>query len=146
MWAVRYGNGISKACLDVARRDGCLLEDMLNDLRYEIRDVFPQYPEVLNKFIKQSGSLSKDDVALILMDAGVDERRIESVLDILLWFSFLGVIHQNEHHYSYQLHYNLPKIKSIFPSNSSLPAFVIHPAFHMALNPLNISDNQAKLI
>ena len=130
---------------DVLAAERAFSEDMMNDLRYEIRDVFPQYPEVLNKFIKHSSSMSKDDVMLILLDAGVDERRIENVLDILLWFSFLGVIHKNEHHYSYQLLYDLPKTKSFMLDSSSLPASVIHPAFRMALNPLDSADSQQKL-
>jgi hypothetical protein len=107
---------------------------MLNDLRYEIRDVFPAYPDILHKFVSQDIRLSCEDLALILLDAGANENEIEAITNTLLWFSFLGVAHDEEARYSYQLGYNLPKLKNYIQStNPQALVFEVHPAFRRAL-------------
>jgi hypothetical protein len=132
---------------DIATAEAAYSEDMLNDLRYEMRDVFPSHPEILNGFLFQSWRLSRDDISLILLEAGVNDGDLDKVIDMLLWFAFLGVTRGQEETYSYRCMYNLPKLKSLIPSTpGSIPIYVIHPAFRMALEASANSPDQAILL
>jgi len=110
-------------------------EDMFNDLRYELRDVFPQHPDVLLKFVGWSNArLSMTEIDFILQDAKVPDVDIPKVRDALLWFSFIGVVSSDRESYSYQTFYNLAKLKGMIgdaPTDASV--YVIHPAFRRAL-------------
>ena len=108
-------------------------EDMLNNLKYEIRDVFPNNPEILNRFVRQDMTFSHDDLWLILAESGVPEAQVDDVLDVLLWFSFLGVLYQQEEHYAYQVLYNLPKLKSLISRETGSVNFIVHPVFRASL-------------
>ena len=119
---------------DITSAEREFSEDMLNALSYEIRDVFPEYPKVLNAFIGQNHRLSTEDLEIIIMDTGVPEQEIENVKDTLLWFSFLGITHEEDARYSYQIGYNLAKLKNYIQStNPQALVYVIHPAFRVAL-------------
>ena len=119
---------------DILKAEILHSEDMKNELAYEIRDVFPKYPDILHKFIGQSPRLSNEDLSIIMLDAEVADTDMESVKDTLLWFSFLGITHDDEGRYSYQHAYNLPKVKSYLQSpNPHALLYEIHPAFRVAL-------------
>jgi len=111
-------------------------EVMLYDLRYEIRDVFPQFSKVVLQFQGQNSRLSKDDLSLILMEAGLKNNEINKAIDSLLWFSFLGIAdtNKNEDRFSHQVMYSLEKLKSYMSSReSSASIYTIHPGFRKAL-------------
>jgi hypothetical protein len=132
---------------DITTAEAAYSEDMLNDLRYEMRDVFPHYPEILNEFLLQSRRLSGDDISLILLEAGVKNGDVDKVIDMLLWFAFLGVIRDEEETYSYLCMYNLPKLKSLISSNpGAMPIYVVHPAFRMALEASAEPQGQEELL
>jgi hypothetical protein len=109
-------------------------EDMLNNLRYEMRDVFPEHPNLLNCFIRKPLILSKDDLTVIILDGGIPEDKVDITIDRLIWFSFLGVSLGEDRRFSYQVTYNIDKLKSYIMSDSdSAPVYCIHPAFHKSL-------------
>src|SRR5581483_10404793 len=119
---------------DIRTAERALSEDMLNDLKYEMRDVFPQYPNVLNAFFGKEIHLSYNDIWLVLSDAGVKDSNINACLDALLWFSFLGVLRKDDERYSYQLLYDVSKLKSMSDfSNPDSKRYCLHPAFRSAL-------------
>jgi hypothetical protein len=119
---------------DVQNAETDFSEDMLNELRYEIRDIFPDLPDLLMSFIGISRNLSREDIDLILLDSGVPEDHFENVREILLWFSFIGVRQEDEEYYSYQFLYNIPKLRSLIrDSQSKDNVYCIHPAFKSAL-------------
>jgi hypothetical protein len=107
-------------------------EDMTNDLRHEIRDVFPGQPDLLTAFFRSQRVLLEDDVRLALMCADVDQRETDKIIDTLLWFSFLGVVTGDDDRYSYQSMYNIDRLKALGAPKPNLKC-VIHPAFHTAL-------------
>jgi hypothetical protein len=107
-------------------------EDMTNDLRHEIRDVLSVQQDILSAFAKSSRVLSEDDVRLTLIVGNIEEAMADRVIDTLLWFSFLGVVTGEDERYSYQLSYNVERLRAVATRSPSL-RFVIHPAFHTAL-------------
>jgi hypothetical protein len=120
---------------DIRVAEKIFSEDMLNDLRFEIRDVFPDYPDILHEFLGQSKKVSREDILLVIMSQKMPETMLDRVLDTLLWFSFLGVASGDDETYSYQINYDLRKLKAqIATSSASTPIYTIHPAFHVALD------------
>lgn len=119
---------------DVRTAEEAVSEDMLNELKYEMRDVYPQFPNVLNAFFGQGIHLSYNDIWLILSEASLGDAEIKASLDALLWFSFLGIIRKDEERYSYELLYDVSKLKNMTDlTNLDRKCYCIHPAFRAAL-------------
>lgn len=119
---------------DIVSAENQFSEDMLNELRYEIRDILSNKKEPLLAFMGVNKFLSKEDIQIILIELGVHENNIDNLLDILLWFSFLGIKKGEDEYYSYNFLYNLEKLKLLIKNeDNSSACFCIHPAFRMAL-------------
>jgi len=119
---------------DIQAAEGAYAEDMLNAVVYELRDVFPAYGDVPHQFLRQDRQLVRDDVHLLLMEGGVSEKELSKVVDLLLWFGFLGLARGEDERYAYQYLYNLPKLKAFVDSyESKSTIYCIHPAFRKAL-------------
>ncbi|MBT8386036.1 MAG: hypothetical protein KJO12_01370 [Ignavibacteria bacterium] len=109
-------------------------EDMLNELRYEMRDVLPNLDEPILFFIGSEQNLSKDDIEIILDDTESEPSDLPRIIEMLLWFSFIGVKIKDDELYAYKFLYNYEKLKSyIKESKSSDVVYCIHPAFRVAL-------------
>ena len=103
---------------------------MLQDLYYELRDVYPKYPDILYAFLGQSPNLDKEEVEILLSDK-VDAKSVQRVIDTLLWFSFIGIMDvDTKSYYSYQTDYNIERLKRHSGTSGKMS---IHPAFRAAL-------------
>jgi len=110
-------------------------EDMLNELRYEMRDIFPELPDLPLLFIGSEEWLTKKDIDCRLIEGNVSVEQLERVKEILLWFSFLGIKDGENEYYSYQFLYNLEKLRVIEKGpNADKMVYSIHPAFRLALS------------
>jgi len=119
---------------DIMAAEESFSEDMLNELNYEIRDIFSDLPNIGLAFIGVPRVLSEDDVSRILVDYGVARDRVIKVRDILLWFAFLGFKVRENEHYSYDVSYNMAKLQGQTTTTNEVPTlYSIHPAFHKAL-------------
>lgn len=119
---------------DILAAENEFSEDMLKELQYEIRDIYPDLPDLLVGFLGCSEKLSSDELDLILLDAGASEEQLQQLRDLLLWFSFMGILKDDEEYYAYTYHYNMPKLKALRKSRApERSAFVVHPAFRRAL-------------
>jgi len=66
----------------------------------------------------------------MLREAGTRDEDIERVVDLLLWFGFLGIyVSPEEERYSYQYEHNVQKMKSGLGQFS----YCVHPAFRKSL-------------
>jgi hypothetical protein len=80
---------------------------------FELRDVSPDHPDVLYAFIGARSVLSKQEVQQRLLDSGVASEAIDKVIDLLLWFGFLGVMTRGEdepERYSYRYQHSLKRM------------------------------------
>jgi hypothetical protein len=119
---------------DVRAAESAYAEDMLNAVVYELRDVFPAYGYVPHQFLGQHRELAREDVHLLLREGGVKEEDLGKVVDLLLWFGFLGLTQGDEERYAYQYLYNLAKLKAFVDSyEAKSTTYCIHPAFRKAL-------------
>lgn len=110
-------------------------EDLFNNLKFETRDVFPKHPKLVQTFIGKEIYLSKDDIEYTILESGLEEQGIDETVDILLWFSFFGVIFSDETKYTHQFSYDLEKVRAYIPDcSSATKIFYIHPTFYDALD------------
>jgi hypothetical protein len=108
--------------------------DMLDELRYEIRDNYPDFPDFALSFLNVSAPMTEAEVAEHLREAHVPEEKLAEVRDILLWFSFLGVHLPQGDTYSYEVFYDVPKLQAQGRANDKAEIlYTIHPAFKQAL-------------
>lgn len=117
---------------DVLYAEQIYSEDALVDLTLELGDVRPAYADVPYGFIGAEQILSQSEVVKRLSEAGIPADEHEKVLELLLWFGFLGVFieKEDEERYSYKFQYNLKKMKA---GVSTPLTYCIHPAFRQHL-------------
>lgn len=104
-------------------------DDMLQNLIYEIKDIYPHYPNLIYEFLGCSEKLDISSIKSILAKASVGTGNYNQVLKILLWFCFIGILAKDGNtKYAYQVNYDLQKLDIQDDST-----FVIHPAFKISL-------------
>ncbi|MCG7570522.1 hypothetical protein MHM89_11320 [Pseudoalteromonas sp. CNC9-20] len=106
--------------------------DLLADIGYEIHDVENNVDDVLYAFIGSSSHLQKDGVLSTLSEYGVDERFLESIFSLLLWYGFLGIVVNDEPKYIYDFSYSMKLMDGVIKKDAKI-RFVINPAFWPAL-------------
>lgn len=119
---------------DILSAEKAFSEDMLKNVFFEVRDIYPEFCDVLHSFIGYSKELGYDDIELIASNVGIKRDAMPELLDSLLWFSFLGVVAGENVRYSYDASYDLGKLGAF---QRGIPKekrrYHIHPAFHKAL-------------
>jgi hypothetical protein len=117
---------------DILTGEKTYSEDQLQDVSFELRDVSSAYPDVLYAFIGSRHLLSRPEVYEKLRDAGVPEVDLVRILNLLVWFGFLGFITSDDEgeRYSYQFQHRVDRMAV---GLKATPVYVIHPAFRVAL-------------
>jgi hypothetical protein len=114
---------------DMIQAEKIYSNDMLKNLIYEIGDIYPQFPDLIYEFLGCQLRLNVTDLAIILGKAEINTAENENIIDMLLWFSFIGIAGKDgETKYAYQVKYDLNRL-NVKPDS----VFVIHPAFRLAL-------------
>lgn len=108
--------------------------DMLDELRFEIRDIYPDIPDFVLSFLNVTAPMPESEVYQRLKEAGVPDNQLVEVKNILLWFSFLGIHTGEDDSYSYQVLYDASKLAAKSKSKDGSDTYYsIHPAFSKAL-------------
>ncbi len=108
--------------------------ELLNNIAFEMRDVFPGSKDILYEFIESPAHLSASKVRTILVDA-LGSEKWEQVFDLLLWYGFLGVVREDgEATYIYEVKYDIKILKGLVRKRGEEAlSFRINPAFWRAL-------------
>ena len=115
---------------DIQQAERAYSEDAFVDITLELKDVNTMYADVPYSFIGACEILSKQEIEGRLQEAGVSPAECDSVLELLLWFGFLGIyVSSEEERYSYAFQYDLKKMQSGMQRYS----FCIHPSFRATL-------------
>jgi hypothetical protein len=111
---------------DIQQAEKSFSEDMLKETQFELRDIYKGHIDPLYDFLGCKIRLRRDEA---LAYARGDERLVE----LLVWFGFLGVqeLRQPDPRFAYEMRYNVAKLMA--PVMQGKGVFVVHPAFRCAL-------------
>lgn len=90
--------------------------DIGNEIGLEIRDVFSEIEDILYSFMDAPKSLSLKELKDYIKEAGVYVEE-QKLIEILLWFAFIGVTREQEddkkYIYIYDVFYDMKKLKQL---------------------------------
>jgi len=126
---------------DILQAEEAYSRDIFEGLLYEIRDIEPELENILYGFLESKRTLYKSELVALLKEAKVPPAQVESVIQTLLWFSFLGIFdsYMNER-YSYTEGYDIKKLQKLsewVEKENSEIIYVIHPGFSKVLETKN---------
>jgi hypothetical protein len=108
--------------------------DLLADINFEIDDISPGSGDSLYAFIGSKYVLNIDDINKLLLDFGIKQEIAEQIIDILLWYGFLGLqINEQEIKYIYNFNYNMKLMKGVIKKIDQKLFYQINPAFWPSL-------------
>ena len=114
---------------DIIQAERIYSNDMIQNLIYEIKDIYPQFPNLIYEFLGCPGRINTSNLESILGKAFINGDDVNKVVNMLLWFGFIGVILKDgDTKYAYQVSYDLRRLNIKDDST-----FIIHPAFRTAL-------------
>jgi hypothetical protein len=113
--------------------------DICAEISLEIRDVFPQVADnALYAFLGAPTTMSLAEVRARVSALGITGDQVPRFVEILLWFSFLGVVQQRDvdriEHYCHTVHYDMRKLRWLaqeFKQDDT--QFSVHRAFRSFL-------------
>ncbi|MGS0824380.1 P-loop ATPase, Sll1717 family [Shewanella sp. 0m-8] len=106
--------------------------DLLADIGYEINDVENSVDDILYAFIGSASTIKKDQIYSTLIGFGVEERFIDKIFELLLWYGFLGLVIDDEPKYIYNFNYSMKLVSGIIKKKGDID-YLINPAFWPAL-------------
>ncbi len=120
---------------DIAKGLSTFSNDLLSELDMEIRDVWPKAEQLLYAFIGSSATLSRDALLAKLRAHGVVEDQLESLIELMFWFGFLGFLWTNgEPRFIYSFHYNMKVLEGTHKQLLTTGiTYALNPAFELAL-------------
>lgn len=120
---------------DIKKACSAYSADVCNEIGYEIRDVFPEAEDVLYEFIGAPSPLPLSSIKAILGKANVQSETTKEILiEVLIWFAFLGVKNPNKGNekdiFIYDVHYDMKKLRHLAGNLAEEERlFVIQKAF-----------------
>ncbi|HPO15574.1 MAG TPA: hypothetical protein PLI09_19185 [Candidatus Hydrogenedentes bacterium] len=108
---------------------------LIDNISFEIRDVYPAAGDLLYEFIESPSRLSQEAVISIIKTRVHDDQSAYGLLDFLLWYGFLGVVRESgDIAYIYSVKYNIKRLKALVGKrDAGTPTFHINPAFWAGL-------------
>jgi hypothetical protein len=115
---------------DILQAEQSCSEDLLVDVNFELKDVNPNYADAPYAFIGSKVVLSMAEVKQLLDEVKIPPDKLEDVVELLLWFGFLGIyVSADDTRYSYQYQHDIKRMQK----DSAQSPYCIHPGFHKAL-------------
>lgn len=129
---------------DIKKAISIYSSDVLHEIGFEIRDVYPDAEDILYNFIGLPNYLHLGKLYEILKETGIKENYYEYLVEILMWFAFLGVLSLNDQEpteiYIYDVYYDIKKLKTLagnFKRKDTV--LTIHRAFWPVLE-IDVTD------
>ena len=108
---------------------------LVNDLTYEIKDVFPDAKDILYEFIECPYELDNSQLYEIISRVTSDPYIKEQIIDLLLWHGIIGFRRESgEPSFIYSVRYDMKRLKTLLNkrANSDI-IYLINPAFWKGL-------------
>jgi hypothetical protein len=118
---------------DLDRGEEQYSAELLTNVGFEIRDVFPDAADVLYEFIGANYRLTEDDLRSILIRR-VEQERLDELIKFLLWYGFLGVLRDDDVAYIYSVKFDIRRLFALIRNRQvGESIFEINQAFWNAL-------------
>jgi len=101
---------------------------LVSDFGYEIRDVSTVTHDVFYAFIGIGETFEKQKLIDTLAKAEIQILDHERIIDLLLWYGFLGLVVDEGHLFIYDVEYDFKRLKAQM-NNSEEIRYCINPAF-----------------
>lgn len=126
---------------DIEQGEEAYSADLLNNIDFEIRDISPNAEDILYEFIEAPAMMSGADVRTLLTKK-LGETEWEGILDLLLWYGFLGFVRDDgEAAYIHSVKYDIRRLRAVIEKKGlDHAALKINPAFWRALE-IHPSEN-----
>jgi hypothetical protein len=108
--------------------------DMLRDLNYEIRDIYPEADKIIYAFSRNNIRLDQKNVERTVLKRLKDSERARKFVRMMFWFGFFGVIAQDRTENYVFDHGDDIELLLSHAGNSQNPILCIHPLFRSALS------------
>ena len=122
---------------DVLHAEKIYSRDLFQSLVNEIRDINPDFENILYCFLETKRNLYKSELIEILQQGGVPNEEMENVIETLLWSCFLGIVTSDfSERYAYSVGYNIKKLLKLsdwVKNENSEIIFSIHPGLKEVL-------------
>ena len=104
--------------------------DLLRDIGYELQDVSSETEGILYAFVAAPAELSELEVLSKLKESGLDDEKAARVMDLLLWYGFLGIrINSDDPKFIYDFSYNKALMDGVKRKSVQTVSLVINQAF-----------------
>lgn len=120
---------------DILQAEKSYSEDLLLATCFELGDTHAELADVLYAFEGAPRRMHRDEVAdRLRLTGGVSEGEIDRVIELLVWYSFLGVgsVDSDTARYSYNVQFNVRRL--LYPLGAGSGELEIHPAYRAALD------------
>lgn len=120
---------------DVRHGEEAYSTDLVTNISFEIRDVFPEAQDALYEFIESPWEVDADTVWDTVRKITDTEAKRQKVLDLLLWYGFLGFRREDgDTAYVYSVKYDLKRLKALIERRAGgKPVYRVNPAFWRGL-------------
>ena len=121
---------------DIEKGTKSFSTDLLTDISYEIQDILPYAQDVLYGFIGSRKNIPYNQLIASLKEFCQfdEEGKIPEVVNLLLWYGFLGIkIKDEEPKFIYDFNYNNQILNGLIKKNHNEIRYSINPGFWPAL-------------
>lgn len=108
---------------------------LVNDISFEIRDIFSSAEDILYEFIESPHEINKSKMDELLNRVSTDIEMKAKILELLLWYGFIGFRRiSGDPTYIYSVHYDMKRLKALLKKHEEEGViFTINPAFWKGL-------------
>lgn len=122
---------------DILEGEGAYSTDFVANINYEIRDICPDAGDLVYEFIGYSQVIDANQLDGLLDKVGVAKDKRDEIVDILLWYGFLGFLREGgDPAYVYSVKYDMKRLRALIEkqaSDGSNLVYCINPAFWKGL-------------
>ena len=120
---------------DIERGEQFYSTELVTNIGLEIRDVYPDAGDILYEFAGQRPNLHSTDLRTLLAKSGIDLAHQDRLVDLLLWYGFLGLAKSmGEAKFIFDMRYDMKLLKALIkriPEGELV--YYINPAFWSGL-------------
>jgi hypothetical protein len=109
--------------------------DLITEADQELTDIIGSDIALLYHFIGEEDQFDISQLSAIVKGAGIPEERIETVIEFLLYYGFLGIKLDGQNpRYIFDVGYDMKLLKVLISKNARSVTYSLSPAFYPGLN------------